>query len=112
MVLVDEDILKSLLKEFSCSKQILIPLKIAPEESDVYTVFFKNRWYGPAANFRSQTAEYDPLEIKDKNGKFVRILNLQHFYNHLEKSTNKKILFNSGCFENTDFLKKKIKSFM
>ena len=93
-------------------KQILIPLKIEPEESEAYTVFFKNRWYGPAANFRSQTAEYDPLEIKDKNGKFVRILNLQHFYDNLEKSTNKEILFNSGCFENTDFLKKKIKSLM
>ena len=74
-------------------KQILIPLKTEPEKKDVYTIFFKNRWYGPAANFRSQASEYDPLEIRDKNGKFTKISDLRSFYSILEKNRNKVFFF-------------------
>ena len=91
-------------------KQILIPLTIEPKKSEVYTVFFKNRWYGLAANFRSQFNKYDPLEIKDKKNKFVRIIDLQSFYEYLKKEKDGEIEFNSGSFENTVDFRDKIKS--
>ena len=100
-------------------KQILIPLKIEPKQKEkeayTYSVFFKNRWYGPAASFHSQSKKYDEYRhdlIEDKNGKFITISNLQSFNDHLEKNINKEFLFNSGCFKSTDFLKKEIKSLM
>jgi len=91
-------------------KQILIPLTMEPDKSEVYTVFFKNRWYGPAANFRSQFGKYDPLEIKDKNNKFIRIEDLQKFSDYLKKNKEGEIVFNSGLFDNTNFLREKITS--
>ena len=100
-------------------KQILIPLKIEPKQKEkkayTYSVFFKNRWYGPAASFHSQSTKYGEYRhdlIEDKNGKFVTIPNLESFYDHLEKNTNKEFLFNSGYFKSTSLLKKEIKSLM
>ncbi len=72
-------------------KQILVPLYIDKKNQNVFTVFFKNRWYGPAANFRSKKTTYDPLEISDKNEKFIRIDNLKEFLKFLENNKKKKL---------------------
>lgn len=91
-------------------KQILIPLFMDKKSQKVFTIFFKNRWYGPAANFRSKKTINDPLEITDEKKKFIRILNLKDFLKYLEKNKNNKLVFfNNGEFKNTPKLRKKIK---
>ena len=94
-------------------KQILVPLHIDKKSQNVFTVFFKNRWYGPAANFRSKKTTYDPLEIIDKNKNFVRIDNLKEFSNFLNKSKKKKVVnFKQGVFTNNLRLRQKIKKLL
>ena len=91
-------------------KQILIPLYIDKKSQNVFTVFFKNRWYGPAANFRSKKTANDPLEINDKNKKFIRILFLKKFLRYLEKNKDKKmVFFKQGEFNNNVRFRNKIK---
>ena len=91
-------------------KQILIPLYIDKKSQNVFTVFFKNRWYGPAANFRSKKTANDPLEINDKNKKFIRILDLKKFLKYLEKNKDKKmVFFKQGEFNNNVRFRNKIK---
>ena len=94
-------------------KQILIPLFIDKKSKNVFTIFFKNRWYGPAANFRSKKTTYDPLEITDKNKKFVRINNLKNFFNFLNKNKKKKIVnYEKGLFNNDLKFRGKIKKLL
>ena len=94
-------------------KQILIPLHIDKKNQNVFTIFFKNRWYGPAANFRSKKTLYDPLEISDKNKKFIRIDNLKEFLNCLERNKKNKIIkFRNGIFLNDLKLRNKIKKLL
>jgi len=91
-------------------KQILIPLYMDKKSQNVFTVFFKNRWYGPAANFRSKKTANDPLEINDKNKKFIRILDLKKFLRYLEKNKDKKmVFFKQGEFNNNVRFRNKIK---
>ena len=92
-------------------KQILIPLYINKNSKNVFTIFFKNRWYGPAANFRYNKTITDPLEIVDKNKKFIRINNLKHFLYYLIKEKKQKyVIYNKGNFFNNENLRKKIKN--
>ena len=94
-------------------KQILVPLYIDKKNQNVFTVFFKNRWYGPAANFRSKKTTYDPLEISDKNKKFIRIDNLKEFLKFLESNKKNKVTnFKNGVFLNNLNLRNKIKKLL
>ena len=91
-------------------KQILVPLFIDKKSQNVFTIFFKNRWYGPAANFLSKKSINDPLEIIDENKKFIRIIDLKKFLKYLEKNqSNKPVFFNNGVFKNNLKLRNKIK---
>jgi len=91
-------------------KQILIPLFIDKKSLNVFTIFFKNRWYGPAANFRSKKTINDPLHIIDEKKKFIKIIDLKKFLNFLEKyKDNKIVFFNNGEFKNNLNLRNKIK---
>ena len=91
-------------------KQILVPLYIDKNSQNVFTIFFKNRWYGPAANFRSKKTINDPLEITDNNNKFIRISDLKKFFLYLNKNKNKKLIsFSKGRFRNDIIFRNKIK---
>lgn len=82
-------------------KQILIPLSIKPNKQNVYTIFFKNRWYGAAANIRSGLTDKNTAEIKDLNNKFIKINNFNKFLLFLIKNKQKKkVFFNNGYFTN------------
>ena len=90
-----------------------MPLYIYKKNQNVFTVFFKNRWYGPAANFRSKKTTYDPLEISDKNKKFIRIDNLKEFLKFLESNKKNKVTnFKNGVFLNNLNLRNKIKKLL
>ena len=94
-------------------KQILIPLEIDPSDGDVYTVYFKNRYYEPSANFREQTSEVQPIYVKDKNKKFIKIEDLNELYSLLQKNKSfKEIIYKGGCFTNTEETQKKILKLM
>ena len=91
-------------------KQILIPLEIDPKESEVHTVYFKNRYYEASANFREKTSKIQPIYIKDKNGKFIKIEDLNDLYELLKKSENlKNIIYKGGSFLNSLETKNKVK---
>ena len=62
-------------------KQLLIPLYVP--KKNIYTVFFKNRWYGHAANIRSSFHKKDPLEFKDIKNNFIKISYLDKFLDFL-----------------------------
>ena len=62
--------------------------------------FFKNRWYGRAANIRSTFHKTDPLEFKDINGNFIKIDQLIKFLKFLDTNKTKEVVrFNKGHFK-------------
>ena len=94
-------------------KQLLIPLEINPTDGEVYTIFFKNRYYETAANFREKSSKVDPIYIKDKNEKFIKIPDLNNLYSLLKKNKESTdITYNEGCFHNSPELKNKILTLM
>lgn len=90
-------------------KQLLIPLHVP--KKNIYTVFFKNRWYGLAANIRSSFHKKDPLEFKDIKGNFIKISYLDKFLDFLNINKTKKIVeFKKGYFKNTYVFRNYVKS--
>lgn len=96
-------------------KQILIPLKIIPSKkikTDVYTIIFNRRWYGPACTFRFRETKLKNYSfdytIKDQKSNFIRVNDLRIFYDAIKNSNKKFFKYENGIFKNTNDFKKHI----
>ena len=77
----------------------MIPINIYPKHKHAHTIIFKNKWYGPSANFVSKNSNGDDHILKDKNDKFVDIEDINVFYKVIcEAETNQLINYSNGVF--------------
>ena len=80
-------------------QNILIPINIFPRDKIAHTIIFKNRWYGPAAYFTSKKSDgYDHI-LKDINGEFVDIKDIQVLNERLNDCKDEELIeFSEGSF--------------
>ena len=95
-------------------KNVIIPLEIEYDESkknhkSPNTIIFKNRWYGRSSMFTKHVDNDKDFIIKDKNGKFVDIVNIDIFYDRIKKVNNEIITFEAFQFNVNDNFKDYIK---
>ena len=84
-------------------KNVIIPLQIEYDLNKINykppnTIIFKNRWYNQSALFTKFTDNDKDFIIKDKNGKFVDILNIDLFYEKIKTINNQIIEFEGSAF--------------
>lgn len=95
-------------------KQILIPLEVIPSSSKAKTILFDRKWYGPASNFISKTANPSEVEnhhvIPDVNGKFISFNDIKIFYDEIKDLNGQNIEKNGGTFEISEEFQDYIKS--
>jgi len=94
-------------------KNIIIPLEIGYSEKNEHTkppntIIFKNSWYGQSALFTKHAGQDYDFIIKDKTGKFVDIININHFFNKIQSITNEEILYENKAF----FVDEKFKNYI
>lgn len=94
-------------------KNVIIPLEIIYSDEKnskpPNTIIFKNKWYHQSALFTKFTESNYDFIIKDKSGKFVDILNIKDFYNHIKDLTEIDTLYDNKSFFVNDAFKKYIK---
>ena len=94
-------------------KQILLPLKVNPNNCRAHTILFKNKWYGQASNFvgynTNKSEEQNHSTILDDRGKFVQFKDVSKFYDDIKNQIGKTINYNNGKFTITENFKKKVK---
>ena len=95
-------------------KNVIIPVQIEYDlNKNNYkppnTIIFKNRWYDQSALFTKFTDNDKDFIIKDKNGKFVDILNIDLFYDHIKHINNQIIEFEGSSFKVNERFKDYIK---
>jgi len=91
-------------------KNVIIPIQIEYDlnkdnHSPPNTIIFKNRWYNLSALFTKFTDNDKDFIIKDKNGKFVDILNIDLFYEYIKAINNEIIAFEGSDFRINDYFK-------
>ena len=74
-------------------KNVVIPVEIIYDKTkkkykEPNTVVFKNKWYGESALFTKIKNKNSDFIIKDKNDKFVDILDIQDFNNKIKDLNN------------------------
>ena len=90
-------------------QNILIPINIYPEDKVAHTIIFKNKWYGPSANFVSNNSDGNDHILKDNNNEFVDISDINHFYEKLcNTPNNATINYSRGVFKVNENLKNEI----
>ena len=95
-------------------KNVIIPVQIEYDlnkdnHKPPNTVIFKNRWYNQSALFTKFTDNDKDFIIKDKNGEFVDILNIDLFYKHIKNINNEIAEFEGSTFNINDNFKDYIK---
>ena len=95
-------------------KNVIIPVQIEydlnkDDHKPPNTVIFKNRWYNQSALFTKFTDNDKDFIIKDKNGEFVDILNIDLFYQHIKNINNEITEFEGSTFNINDNFKDYIK---
>ena len=95
-------------------KNVIIPVQIdydlnKDNHKPPNTVIFKNRWYNQSALFTKFTDNDKDFIIKDKNGEFVDILNIDLFYKHIKNINNEIAEFEGSTFNINDNFKDYIK---
>jgi len=91
-------------------KNVIIPVQIEYDlnkdnHKPPNTVIFKNRWYNQSALFTKFTDNDKDFIIKDKNGEFVDILNIDLFYKHIKNINNEIAEFEGSTFNINDNFK-------
>tara|TARA_Y100000389_G_scaffold204648_1_gene258575 strand:+ start:1754 stop:2662 length:909 start_codon:yes stop_codon:yes gene_type:complete len=86
-------------------KNIIIPLEIVynddvedKDKKPPNTMIFKNKWYEKSALFTKHVGKDYDFIIKDMNGNFVDILDINKFYAAIKNTDNKKIDFENNYF--------------
>jgi hypothetical protein len=95
-------------------KNVIIPVQIEYDlnkdnHKPPSTIIFKNRWYDQSALFTKFTDNDKDFIIKDKNGEFVDILNIDLFYKHIKNINNEIAEFEGSTFNINDNFKDYIK---
>jgi len=94
-------------------KNVIIPLEIIysdkKKSKPPNTVIFKNKWYNQSALFTKYTENNYDFIIKDKSGKFVDILNIKKFYEHIKNLSEIETIYDNKSFFVNDKFKKYIK---
>ena len=95
-------------------KNVIIPLEVEYDlekknHSPPNTLIFKNTWYDQSALFTNHTDNDKDFIIKDSNGKFVDILNIDDFFNKIQKFNEDEIEYNENVFRINDNFKDYIK---
>ena len=95
-------------------KNVIIPINIEYDlTADTYsapnTIIFKNRWYNRSALFTKFTDNDKDFIIKDKNGKFVDIINIDNFYQNIKNVKIDNINYEGFDFKINDRFKDYIK---
>ena len=88
-------------------KNVIIPIDIeydrtANIHSPPNTIIFKNRWYEQSALFTKFTDNDKDFIIKDKNGQFVDIINIDKFYQNIKNIKNDTINYDGFDFKIND----------
>ena len=96
-------------------KNIIIPLEIIYNENSKNkkppnTIIFKNKWYNESALFTQNIGKDYDFIIKDKNGKFVDILDINDFYKNILSLDNQEIKYKKSIFFIDEKFKKYIES--
>jgi hypothetical protein len=91
-------------------KNVIIPVEIEYDLSKdnnnpPNTVIFKNRWYNQSALFTKFIDNDKDFIIKDKNGKFVDVLNIDLFYQHIKDINNDTTEYEGFFFNINDSFK-------
>ena len=95
-------------------KNVIIPLEIEYDlnkknHSPPNTLIFKNKWYDQSALFTNHTDNDKDFIIKDVNGKFVDILNIDDFFNKINELNDVEIEYNKNIFRINNNFKDYIK---
>ena len=94
-------------------KNILLPLEVNRSFGDVYSILFKQRWYGPSAFFVSDVTKdnggYDYI-LKDSNGIFIDVPDVRELVTCLEADKGKIVPFLNGNFRASKSEVKKLKA--
>jgi len=98
-------------------KNVIIPLQIEYDlnksnHKPPNTIIFKNRWYNQSALFTKFTDNDKDFIIKDKNSKYVDILNIDLFYEKIKTINNQIIEFEGSAFSINDQFKDYIQRLM
>ena len=92
---------------------MIIPLEIIYSDEKNFnppnTIIFKNKWYNQSALFTKFAGNNYDFIIKDRQDKFVDILNIKDFYSHIEHLTEGETLYDNKPFYVNDKFKKYIK---
>ncbi len=95
-------------------KNVIIPLEVEYDlnkknHSPPNTLIFKNTWYDKSALFTNSTDNDKDFIIKDVNGKFVDILNIDDFFFKIKEFNDAEIKYNENIFKINDSFKDYIK---
>ena len=96
-------------------KNIIIPLEIVYNENSKSkkppnTIIFKNKWYNESALFTQNIGKDYDFIIKDKNGNFVDILDINDFYKNIINLDNQETIYKNSSFHVDEKFKKYIES--
>jgi hypothetical protein len=96
-------------------KNIIVPLEInynkdVKEKKPPNTIIFKNKWYDQSALFTQNIGKDYDFIIKDKNGKFVDILDINDFYGKILNLNDEEISYKKSNFFVDEKFKKYIES--
>ena len=96
-------------------KNIIIPLEIVYNENSKSkkppnTIIFKNKWYNESALFTQNIGKDYDFIIKDKNGNFVDILDINDFYKNIVDLDNQETIYKNSSFHVDEKFKKYIES--
>ena len=91
-------------------KNVIIPLEVEYDldkknHNPPNTLIFKNTWYNQSALFTNHTDNDKDFIIKDINGNFVDILNIDDFFKKIQKFNETKIEYNENIFKIDDNFK-------
>jgi len=95
-------------------KNVIIPLEIEYDEnkdnhSPPNTLIFKNTWYDRSALFTNHIESDKDFIIRDINGKFVDILNIDNFYENIKNVKDVEINYEENNFKINESFKDYIK---
>ena len=96
-------------------KNIIIPSEIVYNENSKSkkppnTIIFKNKWYNESALFTQNIGKDYDFIIKDKNGNFVDILDINDFYKNIVNLDNQETIYKNSSFHVDEKFKKYIES--
>tara|TARA_B100000767_G_C19689307_1_gene503242 strand:- start:249 stop:1157 length:909 start_codon:yes stop_codon:yes gene_type:complete len=94
-------------------KNVLIPLEILYDKTKKKhkvpnTIIFENKWYGRSALFTKLKDKNTDFIIKDRNNKFVDIVDIQDFYKSIQNLDEINFIYHKKEFFITEIFKEYI----